>query len=705
MTTTFPGELSSHAFNRRLESRVEQAQVHKPLFIGLALNTNAAMPDSAGRRSVVSLLWWAILLAVLIDAPTLSADMAELPLLDAAELSPDGRHLLSLRSNGETYELAVRSTPDGEDRIILSADRMTGLLNWCHWATSERILCSKRHGYRMARVGRVIATRLFAINRDGSGFLELDMRVRNLVGRAQQFTPQIQDRVVSWLQSDERSVLVQLNRMHPNRPSVYRLDIVDGSLTRERKFRSQIRHWYADHDGVIRLGVGFRTGDIPVVYRIGRFPSAYENPAFESEVPPVPLGFSADGSEVYMNMTHGTDRHGIYRVRYADGEVLGPVWTDPQFDVFGSLVQDPDTGRPVGVRYMRHHLHTEWFDPELRELFSRLESLVPGQHNQLVSVDDGRNWYLFHAYGGISPGWFLVERATGAVTGIARDFPSLQDEAVTETEPMAYPSRDGTMIPGYLTLPKAPFKPPYATVILPHGGPYDRDSARFDDWVQFMTGRGIAVLKPNYRGSVGYGELFMRAGYREWGKRMQDDLLDGVDWLVKAGVTDPDRVCVVGASYGGYTALVAAWRFADRFRCSVSFGGISDLELMVRRIHDFDLVQRNRDRVQSGPELREHSPLQHADDFRLPVLIVHGDEDAVVDVGQSRALAKALHSAGRNFEYLEQEGGDHFLSTGGQRREFFGRLGRFLDAELKPASGEIADNRRRGITPVPAGAQ
>ncbi len=634
-----------------------------------------------------------------------TASTVELPVIDDASLSPNGESLLMLRSDGEAYELVVRRTPDGDDRVILAAGSPPRLLNWCRWANDTRIVCSWRFSYRITRVGRVTATRLLAIDHDGSDLIELDAQTRNLIGRPQQYEPQIQDRVVSWLPGDDQHILVQLNRLDPNRPSVYRLNIYNNRLTKAFKHRSQIRHWYADSNGRVRIGVGFRTGDRPIVFRVDKTPKAYDNPAFDSEVPPVPLGFSADGAEVYMSMTHGSDRHGIYRVSYADGEVLGPVHNDTEFDVFGSLVQDPDTGRPVGVRYTRHHPHTVWFDKELDLLFRMLEAKVPGRHRQLISVDENYRRFVFHACGGISLGYFLVDRELEQVTELARDYPTLQDKDVNDITLTSYVSRDKKVIPAYLALPRDVGRGPHPTVILPHDGPYDRESARFDPWVQFLTAKGFVVLKPNYRGSVGYGELFMQAGFREWGKRMQEDLVDGVDWLVSEGIADPDRICVVGASYGGYAALVSAYRHTDRFRCAVSLAGIFNLETMVRRIYDFDLVKRNRDRVQRGSDLRANSPHHHVAEFGLPLLVVHGDEDTVVDVDQSRALISALREAGKEVEWVEQQGGDHFLSSGTQRREFFDRLGRFLDASLIAGEDVKASLRESETAPERAGGQ
>lgn len=630
---------------------------------------------------------------------TLATGLGELPTLDDASLSPDGDHLLLLQSNGEAYDLAVEHVGTGERRVILATTPEQGLLNWCRWANNERIVCSTRTSSPMPRVGIVTATRMFAVNLDGSDLLPLIPKPRNMVGRVPSFSPQIQDRVISWLPEDPAHILVQLNRQNPNRPSVYRLDIYDNSLVRVRRARSQIRQWYADFEGNVRLGVGFRDQATPVVFRMKSMPAAYAGEAFSSEIPPVPLGFSLDGQQIFMNMTDGSDRHGIYRVRYSDGAVLGTIHTDPDFDVFGSLVQHPETGEPVGVRYMRHHPHTVWFDQELATLFRSLERHVPGKHHQLISVDDDYKLFLFHAYGGISPGYFLVDRAAGKMIEVGRDYPNLNDDAVVDIVPVEYPSRDGSRIPGYLAVPKHAPGQRLPTVVLPHGGPYDRDSARFDPWVQYLNDLGIAVLKPNFRGSVGYGELFMQAGYRQWGKRMQEDLVDGIDWMVREGITDPDRICIVGASYGGFTALVSAYKYADRVRCVVSLAGISDLDRLVRRIQDFDLVTRNRDRIQSGDDLRANSPYRHAAAFSVPVLLVHGDQDTVVDVEHSREMADQLKLVDKSFKYIEQPGGDHFLSGGTQRRAFYAAMAEFLSTHLglNVHRGELAHAQTRAM--------
>jgi dipeptidyl aminopeptidase/acylaminoacyl peptidase len=197
-----------------------------------------------------------------------------------------------------------------------------------------------------------------------------------------------------------------------------------------------------------------------------------------------------------------------------------------------------------------------------------------------------------------------------------------------------------------------------------------------------LLNRGYAVFKPNYRGSAGYGDEFMAAGFGQWGMKMQDDLMDGLDWLVARGLVDAKRVCMVGGSYGGYAALVAAFKSPERFRCAVSFAGITDLSELVKRLYNFQFGELTIARVQDGPEREAYSPLQQVERIGVPLLIVHGDVDRRVMVEQSRELVAALEQAGKPHVYIEQANGDHFLSLESHRIEYLEALDAFLSDHL-----------------------
>jgi len=192
------------------------------------------------------------------------------------------------------------------------------------------------------------------------------------------------------------------------------------------------------------------------------------------------------------------------------------------------------------------------------------------------------------------------------------------------------------------------------------------------------------VLKPNFRGSSGYGDAFMASGYRQWGLKMQDDIIDGLDWMVEQGYTDPKRVCIVGGSYGGYTALVAAYKTPKRFKCAVSFAGVTDLNELNRQWRNYEAgAGFAGQRLQSGKVRDQNSPILNVDKISVPLLIVHGDVDRRVMIEQSREFVKALDKAGKPYTYIEQKNGNHHLSLESQWIEFFEAMDGFLSKQLQ----------------------
>ncbi len=642
--------------------------------------------SSAGRcvssaRMCVSLGATAALFTAVVSLP--ARGMSQLPQFDDLDLSPDGSHLLMIRASGEVYDVVVRNLATDEDLTLYAGDPDTGLVNWCRWGNLTRVVCSVRTYAPAPRIGQVTHTRLFAVDRDGKHLLPLVPKAKNRERWPQVWNAQVQDRVLSWLVEDDEHILIQLNRDHANRPSVYRLNIYDNNLIREYRPRTKVRRWYSTFDGKVRLAIGYENESTPVVYRVkGREMKRYTGPAYQSDIPPQPVGFSDDGKFVYMSMTNGQDRHALYKVEVETGAVVEEIFRDPDFDVFGGVIMHPESGEPVGVSYLAHHPRLVWFEPKLKALFTKIREQLPGAEMRLVSTDTGYDRFIVHSYGDIAPRYYLYDRPSGKLTLIGRDFLDLADEDVVDLVPVKYRTRDALDIPAYLATPKT--AGPHPTILLPHGGPYSRDSAEFDGWTQYFINQGFAVLKPNYRGSVGYGESYMQAGYKQWGLKMQEDLMDGLQWLVDQGIADADRVCVVGASYGGYTALVSAYKYADRIACAVSLAGISDLEDMVIRMYNFDLAQRNRERIQDSKDLAANSPIRQVQSISVPVLLLHGKRDTVVRVKQSRRFAQALTKHGKPHRYVEQEQGDHFLSMASQREEFFEEVSAFLDEHISP---------------------
>ncbi len=258
-------------------------------------------------------------------------------------------------------------------------------------------------------------------------------------------------------------------------------------------------------------------------------------------------------------------------------------------------------------------------------------------------------------------------------------------------ETIAYSAADGLQLTGYLTLPKDRDPKKLPLVVFPHGGPAARDTPGFNWWAQAMAARGYAVLQVNYRGSDGFGWKFLSAGFGEWGRKMQTDLSDGVRYLADKGTIDPKRVCIVGASYGGYAAMAGAALQHGVYRCAASFGGISDLRRQVvfsRGMYGLS-AQRYWVRFMGAddlkdPVLAQYSPAAHAAEVDIPVLLIHGRDDTVVPLEQSQMMADALQKAGKAVELVVQKGADHWLSRGDTRLAMLQAVTAFLEKNNPP---------------------
>jgi len=296
-------------------------------------------------------------------------------------------------------------------------------------------------------------------------------------------------------------------------------------------------------------------------------------------------------------------------------------------------------------------------------------------------MDDAVNRFVFVGEGRSSaPTYYLYDHAAGDLQRLASTYRNIP--AIVAPQIVTYQTRDDYPIVAYLTLPEG--AGPFPSVILPHGGPNSRDRVRFDYWAQFLVSRGYAVLQPNFRGSTGYGLDHLSQGFEQWGLRMQDDVVDGLDWMIEEGIADPHRVCFVGGSYGGYVALTAAFKMPERIRCAVSFAGVTDLGHLKKHVSQYDLGELTLARIQDGAAVYQNSPMRQIEQIDVPLLIVHGDLDRSVMIEQSRNLVAGLEKAGKSYRYVEQSGGDHFLSRESQRVEFLRELDAFLAKYLQP---------------------
>ncbi|WP_233280392.1 alpha/beta hydrolase family protein [Rheinheimera mangrovi] len=247
---------------------------------------------------------------------------------------------------------------------------------------------------------------------------------------------------------------------------------------------------------------------------------------------------------------------------------------------------------------------------------------------------------------------------------------------------ISYKARDGLEIEGFLSTPKGT-EGPSALIVLPHGGPFSQDSNSFDIFSAYLVNKGYRVFQPNFRGSTGYGHEFLSQAVGQYGMAMQDDITDGVQHLIQKGIADPKRICIMGASYGGYAALLGAARTPDLYQCSISFAGVTDLEEQRNSYRNF--TSYNLAKKQMGEDedlLEENSPVNMVDKIKIPVLLLHGTEDRSVPVLQARLMASELADQKKVFQYIEIEEGTHHLDYLPHRKQTFEAIDEFLNKYL-----------------------
>jgi acetyl esterase/lipase len=395
----------------------------------------------------------------------------------------------------------------------------------------------------------------------------------------------------------------------------------------------------------------------------------------------------ADGRLVAVDPHEGGARDTVLAIDWRSGERT-PLYKTEGSDV--SPIVDEWLYRTIGVSWTEDLPRQHFFDAQLQEIYETVQPLFESGYVRLTGWSRDRSRVVvFGERAGDAGAYYVYETATGKMRSIGQQYPALTtQEGLGDRRAIRYPARDGKPVPAYLTLPAGIDAKKLPLVLLVHGGPHARDNFTFDWWASFLASRGYAVLQPNFRGSTGYGYDWFNAGRGGWGDGvMQTDVEDGVEALIKTGMVDPSRVCIMGASYGGYAALAGAVLTPERYTCAVSVNGLSDPERLFQEAHRGGgrrMIAEwwRRSMGDDKTHLRRVSPMRNAEAVKSPVLILHGENDTVVEVDQSRSMADRLRKAGKQVRYVEMKGDDHWLSTGPTRTQMLKEIEAFLAEHL-----------------------
>lgn len=378
-----------------------------------------------------------------------------------------------------------------------------------------------------------------------------------------------------------------------------------------------------------------------------------------------------------------TGRFAVYNYDFATDTRGAAIFEHPEVDVTDAIFS-PE-GAVDGVTFEDDRPRVHWLNPAMAQLQAMIDRTFAGKTNTIINRSRDGNRVLIFSSAANDPGtYYVFDRAARRMEVFASPYDRLTGQDFAAVRAVSYRNRAGITIHAYLTLPPGSSGRNLPLILLPHGGPFLRDSWVFNPEVQFLASRGYAVLQPNFRGSTGYGRDFVQSGYGQYGGAMIDDMEDGMDWLAGEGIADRARVCIMGSSYGGYAAIWGAMRSPQRYRCAISFAGPTDLRAMLRYDSNSFIPRRYvrefRQRLQGEErvDLDAVAPARHPEMLRVPLLLAHGRRDPIVPPEQSQRLMSALQRLHTPVESVFFEKSGHGFTDAGEAADYYRRVEAFL---------------------------
>ncbi len=609
-----------------------------------------------------------LLLVTLVMAPVHAAsveDYARLPAFSNPQLSPDGKKIAATVIYQGKSMLITRSLVKDPSQPGISAIRVGDLhLHAYEWVNNERLVVSARSSFKRGKYKRNI-TRMAAVNFDGSDAKFLPMH-EGMYGYKQY--PYILDP----LYDDPDWVIAELDREPEGIfGRLHKVNVYTGKKKLFQKNNNEIISWLTDEDGELRIGISYDYMARGTKVRVWHKPKGKKNFALMQR------GDYFDNARIKPQFFDENDPNIL--VYFRDDSFDEGADSNDYFDRLEAM--NVETGEQLGayVYTARQSIMDAADQAFPDDVVVDVGSQTPDKRLAIVSV-----------YSDVTPKkYFLYDREKDTFSFLADTYPQLKDVPMTPMHEFDYTARDGLTIPAFLTLPagrkfgedaEAGTVP---LIVMPHGGPWARDYWGFDNYVQFFASRGYAVFQPQYRGSTGFGIAHEEAGYGEWGNAIQDDITDGVQWLIDEGYADPDRICIFGGSFGGYAAAMGAVKTPDLYQCAVSLNGVHNLPKKIEALNRLLFSTINKYLSNRYGDARQFSPYHLADQVSIPMLIIAGDGDTVVDVDQSRSFHQKLQKLEKDVQYIELKDAEHWGTNENHQLKVLRALDAFLAQHLR----------------------
>jgi len=627
-----------------------------------------------------------------IDLDSSAALFGRMPSVWGMRLAPDGEHVSFLRLHPEGFPIAMAlNLKTGKGNLILASDPKKGVdIDSCEWANETRLLCQYL-GTWDYRGTLLPATRLVAVDRDGKN-MEVLLQRQQKKAEAHAL---LQSQIVDRLPDDPKKIWVEVREDKRGKgggrgEGVSTLEIYKNKLKTIERPKNGVGGYRSDGRGELRKRIKGSRASYDVEYKLAgddrwrRF--HHVEPSQVDDIYDI-AGTTPGSNEVLVWDWHES-RAALFREWLVEDDDAKRkrelVLSNKEVDLT-TLISIGPHRRAIGVVYRTERPHIEYFDETIKALADRFSIDLPDQNIFFIDESWDRRYYLIVASSDVEPDtYYRFDTQTDALQQITKAFGWLDEIELAEMKPIEYKAADGATVPAYLTLPPNA-EGPVPLVVLPHGGTYSRDVWGFNRLPQYFASRGYAVLQPNYRGSWGYGKDWHGEGvFRLW-RTAVSDIDAGVTHLIEKGIVDADRMCVVGWEFGGYAALISAVEKPNRYRCVVSVAGVTDLGYLDGHPFDTSLFGRIflKNVLPEDPaEMAAASPLDRAAEFKVPVLLFHGDLDRRVEVKHSRDLEDALDDAGKSVRYTEFKGAGHQIEKQDYTIQMLQEMGDFLEEHL-----------------------
>jgi dipeptidyl aminopeptidase/acylaminoacyl peptidase len=617
-----------------------------------------------------------------------------------AVLSPNARYLAArIGLAGRRDAVAVIDLATNSAKVVAGfSDTDVGHFAWVN---NDRLVYDARDK-DIAQGDLHDGPGLYAVNRDGSGFRQLAARGTAMLSdhSAGAMLPWNTFLLTQRGAQDSGFIYVtspKYLRMATEYVSLLRLDTLTGRSSMVNR-PADTQRWLLDQQGEPRLATALER-DLSVLYyrdpatdkwrKLTEFNAYMGGPgAF------APVAFGPDGT-LYVSSSEGRDKSALFRFDLATGKRdAAPLVELKDYDFSGSLVIA--NNKLLGVRVLSDARATVWFDAGMKALQQRIDEALPATVNQIsVAPHAETAWVLVQSYSDTQPRTYhLFNTDTGALNKVGDTYAKIDPGQMGIQEAVRYKARDGLEIPAWLTLPHGSSRKNLPLVVLVHGGPYLRGG----EWgwnadAQFLASRGYAVLEPEYRGSTGFGTKHFRAGWKQWGLKMQDDIADGAKWAIAEGIVDPKRICIAGASYGGYATLMGLINDPGLYKCGIDWVGVTDIGLLYtghwsfrsdfsEGYKQYGMPEMVGDMEKDAQQFKATSPLAQAARITQPLLLAYGGSDRRVPVYHGRKFYEAVKANNPNVEFVVYEEEGHGWALAKNRIDFWGRVEKFLDRNI-----------------------